>query len=854
MFDKFTNRAKQVIKLAKKEAQRLNHNYLGTEHILLGLLKLGQGIAVNVLRNLNVDYDTVLSEVERLVGFGPEIQVYGDPALTGKVKKVFEYANEEAAALNHNYVGTEHLLLALLRQTDGVATQILENLNINLKEVRKEVLKELETFNLQLPPMGMAGSPSTSRDQGSGKTAPPPGTEKMPALRAYGHDLTEMCRESKLDPVIGRMQEVERLILILCRRRKNNPVLIGEAGVGKTAIVEGLAHAIVKGEVPDHLAKKKLIALDLTLMIAGTKYRGQFEERIKAVMDEIKKHGNILLFIDELHTIVGAGAAEGAIDASNILKPALSRGEIQCIGATTLDEYRKHIEKDAALERRFQKINVSPPNVEEATAILMGLKSKYEEHHKCLYTDEAIRSAVYLSDRYITGRFLPDKAIDLIDEAGAKARISMLHQPQEVHHLEIEIEDLRKAKEESIGKQEYEKAAKLRDKEKNLREKLQHIHSEWEKNKAEHQVIVDEDDVAAIVAKHTRIPMSRLTEGEASKILKMQEILKANIIGQDAAIEVVCRSLRRSKADIKDPNRPIGAFLFLGPTGVGKTHLAKQLAIHMFGGEDALIQVDMSEYMEKFAVSRMTGSPPGYVGHEEGGQLTEQVRRRPYSVVLFDEVEKAHPDVMNLLLQILEDGRLTDSMGRKVDFRNTIILMTSNLGSDLIRRSTEVGFGVQEGMLDYDTMKEKIDKAAKKHFKPEFVNRLDDTVIFKALDKDSLVAIIDLEVDKLMKRLERKNIYVQIEKAAKELLVEKGYQPEMGARTLRRTIEQELEDPLAEKLLLEGDEPRQIVISAKEGKITFKDEGLPKEKKKKEKKKLASATLTKEETEENPSP
>ncbi|MCB1081005.1 MAG: ATP-dependent Clp protease ATP-binding subunit, partial [Chlamydiia bacterium] len=717
MFDKFTNRAKQVIKLAKKEAQRLNHNYLGTEHILLGLLKLGQGIAVNVLRNLNVDYDTVLSEVERLVGFGPEIQVYGDPALTGKVKKVFEYANEEAAALNHNYVGTEHLLLALLRQTDGVATQILENLNINLKEVRKVVLKELETFNLQLPPMGMAGSPSTSRDQGSGKTAAPPGTEKMPALRAYGHDLTEMCRESKLDPVIGRMQEVERLILILCRRRKNNPVLIGEAGVGKTAIVEGLAHAIVKGEVPDHLAKKKLIALDLTLMIAGTKYRGQFEERIKAVMDEIKKHGNILLFIDELHTIVGAGAAEGAIDASNILKPALSRGEIQCIGATTLDEYRKHIEKDAALERRFQKINVSPPNVEEATAILMGLKSKYEEHHKCLYTDEAIRSAVYLSDRYITGRFLPDKAIDLIDEAGAKARISMLHQPQEVHHLEIEIEELRKAKEESIGKQEYEKAAKLRDKEKNLREKLQHIHSEWEKNKAEHQVIVDEDDVAAIVAKHTRIPMSRLTEGEASKILKMQEILKANIIGQDAAIEVVCRSLRRSKADIKDPNRPIGAFLFLGPTGVGKTHLAKQLAIHMFGGEDALIQVDMSEYMEKFAVSRMTGSPPGYVGHEEGGQLTEQVRRRPYSVVLFDEVEKAHPDVMNLLLQILEDGRLTDSMGRKVDFRNTIILMTSNLGSDLIRRSTEVGFGVQEGMLDYDTMKEKIDKAAKKHFK-----------------------------------------------------------------------------------------------------------------------------------------
>ena len=565
MFDKFTNRAKQVIKLAKKEAQRLNHNYLGTEHILLGLLKLGQGIAVNVLRNLNVDYDTVLSEVERLVGFGPEIQVYGDPALTGKVKKVFEYANEEAASLNHNYVGTEHLLLALLRQTDGVATQILENLNVNLKDVRKEVLKELETFNLQLPPMGMSNSSGSHRQE---KMGGPGGnsSEKMPALKAYGHDLTELSRENKLDPVIGRTHEVERLILILCRRRKNNPVLIGEAGVGKTAIVEGLAHAIVKGEVPDHLAKKKLITLDLTLMIAGTKYRGQFEERIKAVMDEVKKHGNILLFIDELHTIVGAGAAEGAIDASNILKPALSRGDIQCIGATTLDEFRKHIEKDAALERRFQKINVAPPSVDEASQILMGLKTKYEEHHKCIYTEDAIRSAVYLSDRYITGRFLPDKAIDLIDEAGAKARISMLHRPQEVPQLEVEIEELRLAKEESIGKQEYEKAAKLRDKEKNLREKLQQVHTDWEKLKDQHQVIVDEDDVAAIVAKHTGIPISRITEGEAAKVIKMQELLKEKIIGQADAVDVICRSLRRSKADIKDPNRPIGAFLLLGPT------------------------------------------------------------------------------------------------------------------------------------------------------------------------------------------------------------------------------------------------------------------------------------------------
>ena len=839
MFDKFTNRAKQVIKLAKKEAQRLNHNYLGTEHILLGLLKLGQGIAVNVLRNLSIDYDTVLSEVERLVGFGPEIQVYGDPALTGKVKRVFDFANEEAANLNHNYVGTEHLLLALLRQTDGVATQILENLSINLKEVRKEVLKELETFNLQLPPIGITNSSGSSRQEKMGTSMG--GSEKIPALRAYGHDLTELCRENKLDPVIGRKGEVERLILILCRRRKNNPVLIGEAGVGKTAIVEGLAHAIVKGEVPDHLAKKHLISLDLTLMIAGTKYRGQFEERIKAVMDEVKKHGNILLFIDELHTIVGAGAAEGAIDASNILKPALSRGEIQCIGATTLDEYRKHIEKDAALERRFQKINVSPPTVEEATQILLGLKSKYEEHHKCIYTDEAIQSAVYFSDRYITGRFLPDKAIDLIDEAGAKARISMLHQPQEVHQLEIEIEDLRKAKETSISNQNYEKAAKLRDKEKNLREKLQHLHTEWEKMKEKHQVIVNEDAVALIVSKHTGIPISRIVEEEAAKVLKMQELLKSNIIGQEDAIDILCRSLRRSKADIKDPNRPIGAFLLLGPTGVGKTLMAKELAIHMFGGEDALIQVDMSEYMEKFAASRMTGSPPGYVGHEEGGQLTEQVRQRPYSVVLFDEIEKAHPDVMNLLLQILEDGRLTDSLGRKVNFRNTIILMTSNLGSDLIRRSTEVGFGASNKIPDYDTMKQTIDKAVKKHFKPEFINRLDDTIIFKSLDKKSLLKIVDLEINKLKKRLERKSILIHLDQKAKKFLVDKGYQPEMGARTLRRVIEQKLEDPLAEKLLLEGEGTREIHIYFKDSQeLSFENHTLPKEKG--HKKKLVSAT------------
>ena len=822
MFDKFTNRAKQVIKLAKKEAQRLNHNYLGTEHVLLGLLKLGQGIAVNVLRNLNLDYEGVRTEVERLVGFGPEIQVYGDPALTGKVKKVFEFANEEAASLNHNYVGTEHLLLALLRQTDGVAAQVLENLNINLKDIRREVLKELETFNLQLPPLGMSGSAGAqpSSMKSSEKTS---SMDKMPALKAYGHDLTELCKEGKLDPVIGRKEEVERLILILCRRRKNNPVLIGEAGVGKTAIVEGLAQAIVKGDVPDHLSKKKLISLDLTLMIAGTKYRGQFEERIKAVMDEIKKNGNILLFIAEIYTIVGAGAAEGAIDASNILKPALSRGEIQCIGATTLDEYRKHIEKDAALERRFQKILVAPPSLDESTSILMGLKPKYEEHHKCMYTDAAIKSAVYLSDRYIAGRFLPDKAIDLIDEAGAKARIAMMHQPQNITQYETEIEEVRLAKEDAIGKQEYEKAAKLRDNEKTLRDKLQQIIHEWENKKEEHQVIVDEEEVASIIAKQTGIPLTRLTEGETTKVLKMEEILKGNIIGQDDALSTVCRAIRRSRADIKDPNRPIGAFLFLGPTGVGKTLMAKQLAVQMFGGEDALIQVDMSEYMEKFAVSRMTGSPPGYVGHEEGGQLTEQVRQRPYCVVLFDEIEKAHPDVMNILLQILEEGRLTDSFGRKIDFRNTIIIMTSNLGADLIRRSTEVGFAATEGMLDYKAMQEKIDSSVKKSFKPEFLNRLDGIVIFKPLDKMHLMQVIDLEVSKVRKRLERKKLKIDLDEKAKNFLVSKGFQPEMGARPLRRIIEQYLEDPLAERLLLNPDKAGSWHVTCEEDKLVFLD-------------------------------
>lgn len=836
MFDKFTNRAKQVIKLAKKEAQRMNHNYLGTEHILLGLLKLGQGIAVNVLRGMTIDYEIVRQEVERLVGFGPEIQLYGDPALTGKVKKVIEFANEEAQALNHNYVGTEHLLLGLLRQTDGVAAQVLENLNVNLKEVRKEVLKELESFNLQLPnspnpgsnPQGVGGPKGFERAgygaaAGAGATGGSSSQDKMSALKSYGQDLTEIAREGKLDPVIGRKEEVERLILILCRRRKNNPVLVGEAGVGKTAIVEGLAYAIIKGDVPDILRKKRLISLDLALMIAGTKYRGQFEERIKAAMDEIRKNGNIILFIDELHTIVGAGAAEGAIDASNILKPALSRGELQCIGATTIDEYRKHIEKDPALERRFQRILVQPPTVTDTVSILDGLKGKYEEHHKCHYTPTSIEAAAVLSDRYIHGRYLPDKAIDLLDEAGAMMRISMMHQPLDIGKYEADIESVRLQKEEAISKQEYEKAAKFRDKEKSLREKLQEIRTEWEVHKEEHQVTVDEEDVAAVVARQTGVPIHRLTEGETQKILKLEEHLRAGIVGQDDAVNVVSRAIRRSKADIKDPNRPIGAFLFLGPTGVGKTLLAKQLATHMFGGEDALIQIDMSEYMEKFAVSRMTGSPPGYVGYEEGGQLTERVRQRPYAVVLFDEIEKSHPDVMDILLQILEEGKLTDSFGRKIDFRNTIVIMTSNIGADLIRKSTEIGFSSKEGMPDYNTIREKIESAMKKHFKPEFLNRLTDFVIFQPLNQEALTHIIEIEVKKLSGRLEKKSVHVTITENAKKFLVEKGFVPEMGARPLRRVVEQYIEDTISELILKNPNAAWSCILDVEGEKIIVKD-------------------------------
>ncbi|HBR18723.1 MAG TPA: NDP-hexose 4-ketoreductase [Phycisphaerales bacterium] len=820
MFERFTDRARKVMALANQEAQRFNHEYIGTEHILLGLVKEGSGVGANVLKNLDVDIKKLRLEVEKLVKSGPDMVTMGKLPHTPRAKKVIECAIEEARSLNHNYIGTEHLLLGLLRETEGVAAQVLMSMGLKLEDIRQEVLNILGAGvdGGQMPSLGMKMNPAAPGAIGDKGQA---SKSRTPALDSFGRDLTVMAAEGELDPVIGRKTEIERLIQILCRRTKNNPVLIGEAGVGKTAIVEGLAQRITDKQVPELLRDRRVVSLDLALMVAGTKYRGQFEERIKAVMDEIKKSGNILLFIDEIHTIVGAGAAEGAIDASNILKPALSRGDLQCIGATTLDEYRKHIEKDAALERRFQKVMVAPPSTEESLEILKGLQGKYEDHHSCKYSPEALRDAVYLSDRYITGRYLPDKAIDLIDEAGAKVRIAATPQPEDITKFEEEIEEVRLGKEEAIGKQEYEKAAKLRDKEKTLRERLQQLLHEWESKKGAHEVVVTAEDVAHIVSRQTGIPLTRLTQGETEKVLQMEETLKENIIGQDEAVTTVCRSIRRSRADIKDPYRPIGAFLFLGPTGVGKTLLAKQLAIHMFGGEDALIQLDMSEYMEKFAVSRMTGSPPGYVGYEEGGQLTERVRQRPYSVILFDEVEKAHPDVMNILLQILEEGRLTDAFGRKIDFRNTIVIMTSNLGADLIRRSTEVGFAAKEGVLDYKIMQEKIDGAVKKSFKPEFINRIDGIVIFRPLDREQLLRVIDLEVKKVLQRLARKKMHLVLDQKAKELLVEKGFNPEMGARPLRRVIEQYLEDPLAEKILLHPGKGGSWLVTVEEGKIVF---------------------------------
>jgi len=819
MMNNFTPRAQQVLALARKEADRFNHNYVGTEHLLLGLIKLGQGVAVNVLQKMGLDLETVRSEVEKQVGSGPETKMVGNIPYTPRVKKVLALAGKEAKSLNHSYVGTEHILLGLLREGEGVAARVLKNLEVDIERTRNEILKELDpNYTPAEGESESAGGAPEPAAAGSSRR-----DSKTPALKAFGRDLTEMARKGEVDPVIGRESEIERVIQVLCRRTKNNPVLIGEAGVGKTAIVEGLAQEISNGNVPELLRDKKVITLDLALMVAGTKYRGQFEERIKAVMDEIRRTKNVILFIDELHTIVGAGSAEGAMDASNIIKPALSRGELQCVGATTLNEYRKYIEKDSALERRFQQVKVEAPSVEQTIQILKGLRGKYEAHHKARYTDEALEGAAKLSDRYLSGRFLPDKAIDIMDEAGARARIASMTRPPDVKEIEREIEEIRGQKEGSIKAQDFEKAAALRDTEKRAKEKLEQILTEWREQREEKEVIVGEDDIMHVLSKWTGVPLSRMEQAETAKLLKMEEELRGKVIGQEEAVVAISKALRRSRADLKDPRRPIGSFIFLGPTGVGKTFLAQSLAEFMFGDRDALIQIDMSEYMEKFTSSRLIGSPPGYVGHEEGGQLSEAVRRRPYSVVLFDEIEKAHPDVMHLLLQILEEGKLTDSLGRKIDFRNTIIILTSNIGAELIKRQGVMGFGAtQRDETKYDVMRDKILEEAKKTLKPEFINRLDDLIVFHPLAKPELIRIVDLEITKVVDRVKAKEISIVLDETAKALLAEKGYDPDYGARPMRRAVERYLEDPMAEELLRGNIKAGDTVnVSAVDGKMVF---------------------------------
>jgi ATP-dependent Clp protease ATP-binding subunit ClpC len=810
----FTPRAQQVLALARKEADRFNHNFVGTEHLLLGLIKLGQGVAVNVLQKLGLDLETVRMEVEKQVGTGPDQKMIGNIPYTPRVKKVLALAAKEAKALNHTYVGTEHILLGLLREGDGVAARVLKNLDVDIEQTRQEILKELDpNFTSQ------EEQPASETPE---KTPEKKGEVKTPALKAFGRDLTEIARKGEMDPVIGRKNEIERVIQILCRRTKNNPVLLGEAGVGKTAIVEGLAQEIAKGNVPELLREKRVITLDLALMVAGTKYRGQFEERIKAVMDEIRRAKNIILFIDELHTIVGAGSAEGTMDASNIIKPALSRGEMQCIGATTLNEYRKYIEKDAALERRFQSVKVEAPSIEEAILILKGLRPKYEEHHKAEITDMAVEASVKLSDRYITDRYLPDKAIDLMDEAGSRARIGAMTRPPELKDIEGEIEEIKTRKEKAIKEQDFEGAAAMRDKEKHAKEKQDSVLNAWKSSREEKRVKVDEDEILQVVAKWTGIPLKRMEQDEAQRLLAMESEMARVVIGQQEAVSAICKALRRSRADLKDPRRPIGTFALLGPTGVGKTLLAKSLAEAMFGDSKSLIQLDMSEYMERHNASRMVGSPPGYVGYEEGGQLTEQVRRKPYSVVLFDEIEKAHPDVMNMLLQILEEGKLTDNVGRVVNFRNTVILMTSNVGAETIKKNSTLGFSPISDESSYEKMRDKIMDEAKRQFRPEFLNRLDDIIVFRSLTKPDLIRILDLEIAKVMERLKGKNLKLNLDEKAKDFLVEKGYDPTYGARPMRRSVERFLEDPLAEEILkgnLHEGEPVQVTVD--NGKLLF---------------------------------
>ncbi|WP_149453721.1 ATP-dependent Clp protease ATP-binding subunit [Pasteuria penetrans] len=804
MFGRFTERAQKVLSLAQEETVQLSHANIGTEHILLGLLREGEGIASKALVMLGLSLDKIRSEVETLIGKGKSSS--NSIAYTPRAKKVIELSMDEARRLNHTYVGTEHILLGLIREGEGIAARVLNNLGVSLNKARQQVLQLL-------------GTESPAGNQTSGM-----GGATTPTLDGLARDLTAAARDHKLDPVIGRNKEIERVIQVLSRRTKNNPVLIGDPGVGKTAVAEGLAQRIVESEIPETLRGKRVMTLDMGTVVAGTKYRGEFEDRLKKIMDEIRQAGNVILFVDELHTLIGAGGAEGAIDASNILKPALARGELQCVGATTLDEYRKYIEKDAALERRFQPILVEEPTMEEAVLILRGLRDRYEAHHRVKISDEAIEQAVRLSDRYITDRFLPDKAIDLVDEAASKVRLSSYVVPPVLRQLEQEMGKVKKEKDSAVQSQEFEEAAALRDKEQKLRKKLELTQKEWREDQGRTSTSVGGEDIANIVASWTGIPVSKLAEAESERLLKMEDILHERVVGQGAAVKSVARSIRRARAGLKDPKKPIGSFIFLGPTGVGKTELARALAEAIFGDDEAMIRIDMSEYMEKHATSRLVGSPPGYVGHDEGGQLTEKVRRKPYSVVLFDEVEKAHPDVFNILLQVLEDGRLTDGKGRTVDMRNTVIIMTSNVGASMLGKAGRLGFTQHGGVQDYEHMKSTVMDELKRSFRPEFLNRIDDVIVFRALEEEQLEEIVILMIGRLHQRLEEKDIDVEVTPAARKYLAKDGYDPNYGARPLLRSIQRNVEDRLSEEMLRGNIKAgSSITIDEQDGKLVILD-------------------------------
>ena len=831
MYERFTDRARKVMQLANQEAQRFNHEYIGTEHVLLGLIKEGSGVAANVLKNFDIDLRKIRMEVEKLVQSGPDMVTMGKLPQTPRAKKVIEYSMEEARNLNHNYVGTEHILLGLLREQEGVAAQVLMNLGLKLEDVREEVLNLLgHGMDEGSERSGMGGRATAGAGGGGGSEgAPKGGKSKTPALDSFGRDLTELAKQGKLDPVIGREREIERAIQILCRRSKNNPVLLGEAGVGKTAIVEGFAQRVVEGNVPELLADRRIVVLDLAMMVAGTKYRGQFEERIKAVMNEVRRVKNTILFIDELHTLVGAGGAEGAIDASNVLKPALARGEIQCIGATTLDEYRKYIEKDSALDRRFQIIMVEPATKSEAVEILKGLRDRYESHHRVTITDEAVEAAVELSSRYITGRCLPDKAIDVIDEAGARVRLKGMTKPPDLKEIDEEVERLNKEKEEAVANQDFEKAAALRDQADKLKKKKQTMTKDWREKSREADGVVDEEVVAEVISKMTGIPLTRMSTEDTKRLMEMEGELHQRVVGQNEAIKSISKAVRRSRSGLKDPKRPTGCFIFAGPTGVGKTLLAKALAQFMFGDDEALIQIDMSEYMEKHNVSRLIGAPPGYVGFEEGGQLTEKIRRRPYSVVLLDEIEKAHPDVFNMLLQVMEEGRLTDSFGRNVDFRNVILIMTTNAGAEAIKNESAFGFQKPDDDASYESMKGRVNERIEKVFRPEFLNRVDDVIIFHHLTVDDLKVVIDIELAKVRERLGERGLQLELTEEAKKFLIKKGSDTDFGARPLRRALENYIEDPVSEELLkgeFEGKDTIEVDAAEVAGKKQLVFKGL----------------------------